>query len=149
MKYDSGVSEILGAVLLLGIAVSSISVIYYIVLSDRGPTPELIANIVGTVEGKDIVLEHHGGESINLDDKIVYVINGTTYHTTVGDCLSDEDKSDGKWDIGERLYIPFSYDIDYLERYNQTEVKIIDSSTNALTFIGNLNFKPMNYIEEV
>ncbi|RLF39655.1 MAG: hypothetical protein DRN12_06670, partial [Thermoplasmata archaeon] len=61
--------------------------------------------------------------------------------------LSNEDKSDGKWDIGERLYIPFSYDIDYLERYNQTEVKIIDSSTNALAFIGNLNFKPMSDLE--
>lgn len=144
MKYDSGVSELIGVLLLLGIAVSSISVIYYIVLSDKGPTPELIANIVGTVEGKDIILEHHGGEPIDLDAEIVYVINGTTHYTTVGDCLSEEAKSDGKWNIGERAYIPFNYDINYIEQYNQTQVKIIDSSTNTLAFIGNLELKPMS-----
>lgn len=141
---DDGVSEIIGMMLLLAIAISSFSVIYYVVLSDQGPAPEIIANIVATVEGKNIILEHHGGESLNLDTEIIYTLNGTTYHTTVEESLAERAKGDDKWNIGERVIIPFEYDIDYLENYDKTEIMAVDKFTNALAFLGTIQLHPMS-----
>jgi len=72
--FDCGVTEVVGTVLLLGIAVSVFSSLYVVVLSYPSPSSISSANLVGTIEGSNIVIEHRGGEALSLDTEILIKI---------------------------------------------------------------------------
>ncbi|MFO7678348.1 MAG: VWA domain-containing protein [Thermoplasmatota archaeon] len=143
-RRNNAVSEIIGTILLLLIAVSVFTVIYFTVLSNQDVSSGKIVNIVGTVEGKNIILEHRGGQPIDLDARISYTLNQTSYSFLVSDFLEESAKLDNKWKLGERCYIPFEYDIDYLEQYDSVEVTAMDVESNSLVFIGTLELNPMS-----
>ena len=78
---ESAVSEILGTVLLIAIAVSAFSVIYMQVLSDQGPSEQTYATLVGKMENGDYVpktvaFENQRGETIGPDAELLLYING-------------------------------------------------------------------------
>ena len=136
------VSEVIGTILLLGIAVTIFSALYVVVLSPPDIAPMSSATVVGTVEGSDIILEHRGGETLGLDAEIPLSIEGTPMlingHTpTVGDLLEDSN-GDGKWNIGERLRYPFNYD----SANEKAEVQAIDMESNSIVLSGTLNIQP-------
>ena len=62
---NDAISTIIGTMLLLIMAISLISIIYMIVLSDEGPTPLTFIRVEGKVEGNQIIVEHLGGEPID------------------------------------------------------------------------------------
>jgi FlaG/FlaF family flagellin (archaellin) len=66
-KNNIAVSPIIGTVLLLIIAVGSMSTIYLFVLSDEGPPNQRFVTVIGTVEGTDMVIEHRGGEKLPIE----------------------------------------------------------------------------------
>jgi hypothetical protein len=102
-RSSSAVSEIVGTMLLLILAVTAFSTIYLTVLSDEGPSPYIHNNIVSYVEGLDIVLEHQGGHPLSLDTTISIEIGPSDDTITVKDYLSAVDKADGKWNVGEQI----------------------------------------------
>jgi len=112
---DSAVSEIVGAVLLLAIAIAVFSVIYMNVLSDDGPDPDIYSTIVGKVEGTgdstdaiDVVFEHRRGEGIDINSKLSLLLEGKyPIQTTVANLLDSNSKTNGMWDIGEKLIYKF------------------------------------------
>ena len=63
------VSEILGTVLLFGIVVAIFSTMYVSVVSYPTPGPSVFVNLVGTVEGKNIIIQHRGGDALSLNTK--------------------------------------------------------------------------------
>jgi hypothetical protein len=140
------VSSIVGTVLLLLIAVSSFTFVYLNVLSDQGPNAKIYVDIVGTVEGKNIILEHRGGESLDLDTEIRFTIGGEEHDIIVRDNLDYADSANGKWDLGERVIIPFEYDIDDLDNYTEAEVTAVEGVTNSLAFIGTIELHPKSDI---
>ncbi len=147
MGWDAGASEIIGELLLLVIIIPSVSAIYYVVLSSEAPQAETIVNIGADVQGRYIVLQHLGGEPIPGDAYITYVINGTKHRKKVEELLPPSAKENHQWDIGEKIYIPFSYDIDYIENFNKTKVTIIDPTRNAMLFSKILPMQPMSDLE--
>ncbi len=141
---DHGVSVVIGSVILLAIAIAALSVVYYTVLSDDGPSEAIITDIVGTVEGKNIVLEHRGGEPVSLDTTISITIGGTTEDLTAKDWLSEEAISDGIWNIGERIIYPFEYED---SSYINADIMAVDPEVNAIAFYGTLDLKAVSDVE--
>ncbi|KAA0009502.1 MAG: type IV pilin, partial [Thermoplasmata archaeon] len=59
---NEGVSEVIGTILLLAIAISAFSVMAVYVFSITGPTPSPDLNLVGYInEEQHIIIEHKGG----------------------------------------------------------------------------------------
>lgn len=131
----NAVSEILGAILLIGIVVAAFSIIYFYISSDKGPAPQNYAYIVGDVDGQNLTLTHTGGESFDADDKITITIKGIQHNYLIKDKLNDEN-GNGKWDFGEKIHENFTVDIHYLDQYEVIGVQAIDSLSNAIAFQG-------------
>lgn len=140
---DFASSEIIGAIVLLAIAISVFSVVYINVLSDNGPYPNAYVTIVGKVEKNpveffDVVFEHRRGESLGLDTKVILNIGGfygDNYHMTVNDeSLIDPQKTIDGWNIGERLVYHPGQDLDDV----QISALITNVETNSLVFWGTL-----------
>jgi hypothetical protein len=105
-RSNSAVSEIIGTMLLLIIAVAAFSTVYMNVLSDEGPTPYIHNTIVSYVDGLNIVLEHHGGDPLSLDTLITITIGPSKDIITPKEYLSAKDKADGEWNVGEQIIYP-------------------------------------------
>jgi len=131
IKHDDAVSEVIGAILLLAIAVATVSVVYTQVLSDPGPSPETEVTIVGKLENGYPVFSHQRGEELGLDTKIILTIAGyqqyifTPVESLEGSNLNDE------WNIGERLAFP-----DVPLEGLQVEGTVIDKLSNSIVFWG-------------
>jgi len=134
---DNAVSEVVGAILLLGIVISLFSVIYFVVLAypfgTSPPTPVIIA----TVEGNNIVIEHRGGDELGLDTEIQIDTGTGLVNKTVGELLVDSN-GDGHWSIGEKLLYPFNYSISR----TKANVTAVDTAGNRLVLIGDLDIHP-------
>jgi len=141
-KKDRGtdaVSIVIGTVLLLIIATSIFSFIYYMVLSDQGPKDEMIVTLVGKIEGSNIVLEHQGGESLSLDTVVTITIGeGPPIEITARGNLSGPAERNDAWDLGERILYPFSY----AESASiLAAVQAVDPTKNAVAFQGVLSLQ--------
>jgi flagellin-like protein len=66
-RAEKAVSEVIGTLLLLMIAVSLFSVLYLFVFSFETPDHSPSVSIIGYTDGYNITLEHWGGESLGLD----------------------------------------------------------------------------------
>ncbi len=110
MDFDRsslGVTEGLGTVLLLLIAVSVFSVIYISVLSNEGPPVFTESRIVSTVEGLNIVLEHQGGHAMSINTSIS-LSTGSYSKIIYPQDYIHLDNGDALWNIGERVVIPIT-----------------------------------------
>ncbi|RLF56827.1 MAG: hypothetical protein DRN27_08970 [Thermoplasmata archaeon] len=141
-KYDIGVSQIVGTLLLLIIAVSSLSVIYSTVLSDEGPSPDTFVKIIGKAEGKYVYLEHIGGENIGTEDEISYTIAGVSGLSTIYDLIEDDREPFHVWNLGERLRINISYNISNLNQFQTAEITAVDLLSNSIIFHGPIELPP-------
>ncbi|MCK5113024.1 MAG: type IV pilin, partial [Thermoplasmatales archaeon] len=84
-KEDKAISQIIGAILLLLIALAILSLVYMYVLSYPLPNPAPYVDIVGSLEEGNITLLHRGGESLDLDTEVRLTIGGIPKNITVGD----------------------------------------------------------------
>ena len=144
-KSNRAIAEIISTILLCLIAIFVLSVIYFYVLSDDGPNPETYVKIVGSVIGSNVILEHHGGESLSSDTKInITIIQGIQYiNTTVGNLLNDENNNK-KWDLSERIIYPVNYNLSMLGQYRKVDVLAIDDESNSIVLIGPIELHPVS-----
>ncbi len=139
-RRNDAVSEIIGTLLILGITVSLFSVVSLSIFSIQPPTPAPTVNIVCTVDGNKLILEHYGGEPLGLDTKIfLTVCNQSLVQTTAGELLDEKSKADGVWNIGERLVYPFTYDKDY----PHAEAQVVDIKTNSCILNADVALPPI------
>jgi hypothetical protein len=134
---NKAVQEIIGTVLLLGMAVTIFSGIYVGVLSVPLETNEPNPIIVATIEGRNIIFEHRGGEELSLDTKIEIVTPDEKVSKTVGELLIDTNNNN-HWNIGERLAYPF----DFSSNPYEADVISIDVDGNKVILLGTLNLYP-------
>lgn len=130
------VAEIIGTVLLLGIAVAIFSTLYVVVFAYPFPTSSPNVTLIGTIEGSNIIIEHHSGEALSLDTELL--IGGPKNSFIVRDFLDDESKSDGVWNIGERIVYPFEYNISC----THVEIMTVDIESNSVILVGTLDIHP-------
>jgi len=114
----SAVSEMLGTMLLLLIVISVFSLIYSQVLSDEGPENKTIVKIGGRIEGTNVILEHQGGEPLELDTEISITLGGVEYKGPISNWLDDKN-NDGLWNIGERMVFSFEYNLSRIGEYQK------------------------------
>lgn len=142
-KSNEAVSEIVSAMLLLLIVISVFSLIYFQVLSDEGPENKTIVKIGGRLEGTNIVLEHQGGEPLELDTEISITVGGIKYEGPVGNWLDDKN-DDGVWNIGESMLFSFGYNLSRLGEYQEVDIMAIDTWSNSVIFMGPIELKPVS-----
>ncbi|MCK5260781.1 MAG: type IV pilin [Thermoplasmatales archaeon] len=131
-KEDKAISQIIGATLLLLIALAVLSTVYMYVLTYPLPNPAPYVDIVGSIEDGNIVLTHRGGEALDFDTEVRLIMGENPKNITVGDYLDSESKEDEKWGIGEQLVYSPIEDITYL----QVEAIVIDRVTESILFLG-------------
>jgi hypothetical protein len=130
-RGDQAISEILGTVLLLVIAVSLFCVVAIFFFSYPFSPSAPSVNVVAATEGNNLILEHRGGEPLDPDTKIVVTIGGEVNETTVGALLDQEFMEDGQWNMGEGLVFP-----EELIAGLQVEIRVIDAASNTVIMRG-------------
>jgi uncharacterized repeat protein (TIGR01451 family) len=141
IRKTIAVSEIIGTLLMLGIATSSFSVIYYNIASTPAPTPTPIVEISGSISENQVVLMHHGGETLALDTELMINVGEKTKKIKIGDFLDNESKKDGVWNLGEKVIYPIIYDYDYLE-HPYGKICVVDRQSNSLLMTGYVGIEP-------
>ncbi len=143
LQDRSAVSSIIGTMLLLIIAVSLFSTVYYFVLTMDVTQSTPAVNIVGVIsEDNNLILTHFGGKSIQPEDTILINIEGTQKVISIPDYL-DDSNNNNLWDLGETI----SYSPPSITNNSQVEITIINNDTNSISLIstlqrGNLLSKP-------
>jgi FlaG/FlaF family flagellin (archaellin) len=132
-KQDGAVSEVIGAILMVGIGVALFSVLYFIVMSYPFTPPVPSVDIVGSIQGNSIVLEHRGGDSLDQNATVSFIVGGTRTSNTVGFFLNDTNGND-RWDIGEQLV--YRYNLSGNMTGLQVEATVVDRDSNSIMMIG-------------
>ncbi len=133
LQNTHAVSETIGEILLLAIAVTSISVLYTQLSEAPGPQDTANVTIVGKMEQGFPVFELQRGESLAPDTKIIITVAGYERKIFFLNQSLGRESTDSNWHIGERIILP-KEDITGL----QVEATIVDQTTNSIVFWGML-----------
>jgi hypothetical protein len=136
----NSVSEILGTLLLLIIAVIVVSAVIFTVINSLNDKSEPEVSIVGRLENQNIILEHRGGELLDDKTKMILSIGGRnqtplgweqfTINNEAGEDISDL----GKWDIGK--YLSYKLNDTYKDKF--IDVYIVEDESGSVVFYGRL-----------
>jgi len=102
-RTDKAISETVGTLLLLGIAISLFSVIYFSVVTIYPISTHPSVNLICSNEENDIIIEHRGGKTLDLDTKFIVTMAQTSESFTAFEALDNESKSNGLWNMGEKI----------------------------------------------
>jgi hypothetical protein len=133
-RGNKAVSEIVGIALLLGISISLFACVQYIVYSyPFEPSPPSL-NLVASINQDNILIEHHGGESISLDAQIRILIGDSNQYSIIArDYLnSNSSDSDEYWEIGEVVV----YNPNINLNGERVETTIVDKETRSVVMTG-------------
>ena len=130
-RADAGVSEIIGTILMLGMAIALFSGVSLIIISYPLNTPSPQVDIVSYIEGSDIIFEHHGGPSLQFTTQLGITVNGTTFFFNAQEYINEDLNQNNLWDIGEQvIYTPSD-----LQGF-QVDVLVIDYDSNSVLMMG-------------
>ena len=132
-KPDDAVSEVIGAIMMVGIGVALFSVLYFIVMSYPFTPPVPSVDIVGSIQGDSIVLEHRGGDSLDQNATVSFIVGGIRISDTVGFFLNDTN-GNNRWDIGEQLV--YNYTVSGNITGLQVEATVVDRDSNSIMMMG-------------
>ena len=145
MRKNKAVTEIIGTVVLLGMAIALFSIVqsFAFFLPDNPTTPS--AQIVGTIyhdtsAGQDFILiEHHRGESLSLDSEIIFRIDGTDVNKPAGSITMLSSNGNDKWDIGETIKYDPNTDFSITVFTDENvEVLVIDPRSDSIILMATL-----------
>ena len=128
---DEAVSEIVGTVLLLAMAICLFSLLSIIILSYPISASTPSADLVGTIEEDCLYIEHRGGTPLRLDTKVMLSIRDESIKIKIKDYLDDKAKDDNLWGIGEW----FIYRNDNLTN-QKISISIVDVESNCVIMTG-------------
>ncbi len=142
-----GVSEVVGTILLLAIAVATFSVFAIYVMSSTSPStssPDL--NLVGYInEEQHIIIEHKGGESVKLENIKITAWKGevdscmyrfdSNGHLMGENAVFNDSNSNGKWDVGEYIDIDAPTIFGNITNW-QISAIVVDGESNSVIFSG-------------
>ena len=139
-RSNLAVSEIVGIALLLGISISLFSIVQTIVFSYPFDPSAPSTNLVGSINQGDILIEHHGGEYIKLESKVIVYIDSVEIDSfTLADYLdTTSSDSDDFFEIGEIvIYTPIDEDGNPIDLTGfLVKVTVIDIVTNSVILDG-------------
>jgi len=134
-RKNHAVSEIVGTVLLLGIAIAMFTLVQLFafgLLSENPNSPSV--RLIASIENGNVTIYHNGGESLPSNTKILFTIKDgftDTTNITVGDDdYLNESNSNGKWDIGEKVV--YGLPLSYTAGSDSVLVMVLDISSNSV-----------------
>jgi len=142
IRTNLAVTEIIGTILMLGLATSSFTIVYYNIKTAPTPTSAPIVEISGKIEDNQVILMHRGGEPLDLDTELVLNVGGKSKSFKVGDLLDSKSKEDGSWDLSEKLVYSIDYDFNY-SKYPKIDINILDGVSNSLLMTGLTQVNPI------
>ena len=130
----NAVSEIVGMILLLALAISVISVFYMQAMSYENPVSEPNITLLARIESGNIVIEHVKGDSLPLYTQMRLLIAGKIEKVVeVEDFIFYHNDLKDRWNIGEKVVYD-EFDLTDV----QVECKIVDQASNSLLLWGTL-----------
>ena len=102
---NNAISNVIATLILLGISISLFSVVQGTVIFYPFDSPNTSINLISYIDNDEIIIEHHGGESISLQSKILVTIDDGDKNEIIACDYIDTILSDGddSWDIGEKI----------------------------------------------
>ena len=152
---NSGVSQIVGTILLLAIAVVLFSAFMVYILSNPVTPSPPNANLAGSMEVTRAVIEHKGGESWKIDNSKIIVRLGDVEERIINFANGNSSNSNASfvdintnswWDIGESLEIDCSGLFGRNTSNWQIEMMIIDLPSNSIIMDSIVNAGLMDYL---
>jgi FlaG/FlaF family flagellin (archaellin) len=132
LNRNSAVSEVVGTILLLGIAVTLFSVVYITILGIPHLPPTPVSNIAYSINDEIITLTHIGGKPLDLNAEVKILINDELFESyKLGDYL---DENETNWGLGEKLKFDLSGNIS--ESDYSIGVQVIDLNSNSIVMMG-------------
>jgi hypothetical protein len=130
IRSKQAVSEVIGVVLLLGMAVMLFTILNFNVFSFSFGSSNPNVNLIGTIDKTNnvIFIEHNGGTSLELTTVVIITIDSDNYQRKAGDGLIDKNH-DNEWNFGEILKFNFN-EIDLMGKY--IKVMVVDPVTNTM-----------------
>jgi len=134
-RKQNAISEIIATVLLLLISVSVFAAVYLSIFGISISEPAVALDVLSFIDEEDnIIFEHHGGQELPSNSKVLFTIAGQRIVKTISESISDEWKNGtSSWSYGETL----QYSFGNLSDLN-VEVAIDDVNANALVLLGNI-----------
>jgi len=140
-RTNLAVTEILGCIIMLSIATTSFSSVYYYISSAPAPIPTPIVEMSGMMDNNQVIVTHCGGEPLDLDTELVLNIGGNNKSFKVGDYLDSEAKEDGFWGLSEKFVYPLDYGFDFIA-YPNIDINVVDRVSNSLLLTGLTKVNP-------
>ena len=125
-RRKQAVSEIVGTVMLLGIAIAMFGLVQLFafgLLNENPNSPSV--RLFATIDDNTIYVFHNGGEELSLDTKIIFTIDDNIINRTAKEIInSTTDNGDKFWNIGEKL--------SYGPAGSEVSVIVVDVSSNSV-----------------
>jgi FlaG/FlaF family flagellin (archaellin) len=138
------VSEVIGVVLMLGIAIALFALLNFSVFSFSFDAPAPSVNLIGTIDRAHnvIAIDHNGGTSLERDIKVIIEIGSDVYENTIDDLLTGVDtrweltdvNNDSKWNFGET--VRFESPVPIPDKY--IRVTVVNTAANTILLSVNL-----------
>jgi len=152
---NSGVSEVVGTILLLAIAISTFSVVAVYVFSINQPENTPNVTLVGYInEMEHVIIEHKGGKSLELQNLRIVVWKGernsSSFSFDENEEMGENAKffkinSNHRWEIGEYVDINATAVFGNIT-YWQISAIIVDKESNSIIFSGVLQPGVTDYL---
>jgi hypothetical protein len=123
-----GVSEVIGAILLISVVSVAVAIIAVGLLSTPPPVEVPHVNVVAVKNATMVALIHDGGDTLNPDEFFIKLNDGELLDPLKGD-FDGHRSGEWPWSIGDQLYItsqPLPNQVDIIYRGQGTEV-LMDS----------------------
>lgn len=130
-RSDGALSDVISTILMLALAISLFAGVYLSFQNISFATPPPSADIVGYIDGNDVILEHHGGEALSLDMQVLIRVGDTLNSLIVRDYLDSDATANGWWNIGEKV-VYSAGNITGL----QVKVSVIDADSSYMILTG-------------
>jgi FlaG/FlaF family flagellin (archaellin) len=141
---ESGVSEVIGAILLISLVVIAVSVIAVVLFSQQTPQKIPNVNIMAGTDNKvppTLYLYHNGGDTLTAGDFNVLVDGVIKSYSISG--------GGNEWSLGKNLVVPVStVPKNVVLVYNSSgtgSVVLRSASVNVSAFTGNINPDVMSF----
>ena len=135
-RKNKAVSEIVGTVMLLGIAIAMFAIVQlfaFSLLTENQNTPSV--RLLASIDDRYVTIFHNGGESLPLDTKILFTINdvfANTISINASDNLTQGDSgSINLWDIGEKVVYNLKTSTSY-SIGDSVSVMVVDVPSNSV-----------------
>jgi flagellin-like protein len=142
IKNKKAVSEIVGTIMLLGMAVALFTIVHLMAVNYPFNEPRPSVRLSATIDNDTVIVVHQGGESLPLDTKLMFALKNETFEDDIITNASDKldsytSNGDKYWGIGEKLLYNTSVDYPSLYLSNfQVRITVIDVDTNSVIMQG-------------